>query len=92
MTDEIEKIKDMMTAGHLDDALAAANSALLNGCQPAWEAYYLRGRIHWRMGDRRQAINDYHASVALNPHGPAEQALAQANEILSFFNPDIFNP
>lgn len=48
--------------------------------------------IHWRLGDRRQAINDYHASVALNPHGPAEQALAQANEILSFFNPDIFNP
>lgn len=92
MTDDIEKIKEMIAAGHLDDAMAAANTALVNGSSPAWEAYYLRGRIHWRLGDRRQAINDYHSSVALNPHGPAEQALAQANEILSFFNPDIFNP
>lgn len=56
------------------------------------DGYFLRGKIYWRLGRRREAINDYHASVALEPEGPAAKALEQANAVMAFFNPDLLNP
>ncbi len=52
----------------------------------------MRGKLYWRLGERRKAMNDYARAVEINPQSPAAKALDNANAIQSFFNPDIFNP
>ena len=37
------------------------------------------------------AINNYLQAVHLNPESPAQQALEIANEILDFYNKDMYN-
>ncbi len=56
------------------------------------EAYTLRGLRHWALGHRSKAINDYLKAISINPDSKAVQALASANEILNFYNKDLYNP
>ncbi len=55
-------------------------------------AFFLRGRMAWRLGERRAAINDYTRAAELDPKGPATTALEQTRAIMDFFNPDLLNP
>lgn len=56
------------------------------------EAYTMRGMKYWGMQKRSQAINDYLAAIRLNPDSRAVQALKAANEILDYYNKDLYNP
>lgn len=56
------------------------------------EALTLRGMRYWGMSRRSDAINDYLAAIRINPESRAVQALEAANEILDFFNKDLYNP
>ena len=56
------------------------------------DALTLRGMKYWGMQKRAQAINDYLAAIRLNPSSPAVQALKAANEILDYYNKDLYNP
>lgn len=55
-------------------------------------AYYLRGNAYWQLGNRRMAISNYNMSIELDPNSPAKTALRNANDILNFFNHDLYNP
>ena len=56
------------------------------------EAYYQRGRLHWRAGNRGAAMSGYNRAVALDPDSPAAEALKLCNEIMDFYNTDLYNP
>lgn len=56
------------------------------------EAYTMRGMKYWGMQKRSAAINDYLAAIRLNPDSRAVQALKAANEILDYYNKDLYNP
>lgn len=56
------------------------------------DAYYQRGRLHWRAGNRGAAMSDYNRAVALDPDSPAAEALKLCNEIMDFYNTDLYNP
>lgn len=56
------------------------------------EALTLRGMKYWGMQKRSLAINDYLAAIRLNPDSKAVQALKAANEILDYYNKDLYNP
>lgn len=56
------------------------------------DAYYRRGRLYWKLGQRGAAISDYNRSAAIDPNGPGAVAAEQAMSIMNFFNPDQFNP
>lgn len=56
------------------------------------EAYFLRGKLRWRTGDRSGATSDYAHAAAINPASGAVRALEMARDIESFFNPDLLNP
>lgn len=88
---QLQNIRTLIADNSLDEALAEACKALERTPADA-EALFLRGRIYWKMGRRREAVNDYTAAAAIDPDGPAAIALAQARGIENFFNPDIFNP
>ena len=56
------------------------------------EAYTMRGMKYWGMQKRSAAINDYLAAIRLNPDSRAVQALKAANDILDYYNKDLYNP
>ncbi len=56
------------------------------------DALYRRGTLRWRLGQRAGALTDLNAAAKLNPDGPAKAALSHLNEIMDFFNPDLYNP
>lgn len=56
------------------------------------EVYTMRGMKHWGMQNRSAAINDYLAAIKLNPESKAVQALKAANDILDYYNKDLYNP
>ena len=55
-------------------------------------ALTMRGMKYWGKGDRASAINDYLAALRINPESSAKEALKMTNEILDFYNKDLFNP
>ena len=55
-------------------------------------AYYLRGNAYRQQGNWRMAINSYLEAIELDPDGPAVMAYNNAQEILAFFNKDLYNP
>ena len=53
--------------------------------------YYLLGNAWRKKGNWQMAMNNYVEAVRLNPDSPAAQALEIANEILDFYNKDMYN-
>ena len=56
------------------------------------EAYTMRGMKYWGMQKRAAAINDYLAAIRINPESRARHALQATNEILDYYNTDLYNP
>ena len=55
------------------------------------EAYYLRGNAYRKIGDIRQALNNYLTAMELNPDSPAQTAYNAQIKILDFYNKDMYN-
>lgn len=56
------------------------------------EALTLRGMKQWGLGNRSEAINDYLEAIRINPESKARLALKATNEILDYYNKDLYNP
>ncbi len=54
--------------------------------------YYERGKLFWRLDERRKAINDYSRAADLDPQSPACEALKQAMLIMQFYDKSRYNP
>lgn len=93
MTPDTTDIRKMIASGNYDDAAAAIDALICSGDPEAEaEAYYLRGRMAWKLGKKGDAISNYAAAVDLTGHAEAAVALEQAREIMNFFNKDLYNP
>ncbi len=56
------------------------------------EALTARGMQYWSMGNRAEAINDYLSAIRINPESKAKMALKATNDILDYYNKDLYNP
>ena len=56
------------------------------------DALTLRGMRHWGLGHRAEAINDYLAALEIDPACKAREALQATNDILNYYNKDLYNP
>lgn len=54
--------------------------------------FYERGKLYWKTGKRAEAITDFNAAILINPHSPATDYLNMVNEIMDFYNTDLYNP
>lgn len=70
----------------LDDAVNADDAATRA------HAFYLRGNAYGKLGDWRNAINNYCSATELCPDSPAAEAYKRAIAILDFYNHDLYNP
>lgn len=55
------------------------------------ELFYLLGNAWRKKGNWQMAMNNYLEAIHRNPESPAAQALEIANEILAFYNKDMYN-
>lgn len=54
------------------------------------ELYYLRGKLFYRKGNWKEAIQNYMEAVHYNPESPAASALKFTTDILEYYNKDIY--
>lgn len=85
-----DKIKSTLAAGDAEAALAlieaqpaAADDAAL---------LYLKGNACMKAGRRREAMNAYRRAEELDPEGPAAEARRLLDDIMAFYNKDLYNP
>lgn len=91
LMDKHQNYKDLISDGQYDEAMTVLNCMI--GEDPTDDrAFFDRGKLKWRLGDRAGAMGDYSKATELNPDSPAAMALEQARDIAGFFNPDLYNP
>jgi tetratricopeptide (TPR) repeat protein len=86
-----QKLRDLLEASKADEAIAAAEQYRAEGGVMDDELFYLLGNAWRKKGNWQMAMNNYLEAIHLNPESPAQQALDIANEILAFYNKDIYN-
>lgn len=86
-----QKIEELINENRLEEALLLLNKKIEDDKNND-KAYFCRGKVYWKMGNKSQAITDYEHAVDINPDSPARIALDNARDIISFFNPDLYNP
>ena len=56
------------------------------------EEYYLQGNEARKRGLWHEAINCYTEAAELDPDSPAVEAKRMLNDILNYYNKDMYNP
>ncbi|MBO4339820.1 MAG: tetratricopeptide repeat protein [Bacteroidales bacterium] len=86
-----ERIKDLLNAHKADEAISLLDEYRSGGGIMDDELFYLLGNAWRKKGNWQMAMNNYLEAINLNPQSPASQALDIANEILDFYNKDMYN-
>ena len=87
----LDAIEVILRDGSADEAIRLLEEFIASSEIPSDRAYYLLGNAHRKKGDWQRAINNYLEAMAINPDSPARNAYAIANEILDFYNKDMYN-
>lgn len=82
-------MEQLLQEGKIEAAIAGLDDYL--SVKRDDRAFYLRGNAYRMNGDWQRAINNYLEAVSINPESPAVNALKMANEILDFYNKDMYN-
>lgn len=88
---KFEELKEKVALLPYEEAIAAITDYLKDNPKST-DALTLRGMKHFGAGQRALAINDYLAALEIDPECNARLALQSANDILDFYNKDLFNP
>ncbi|MDE7159224.1 MAG: hypothetical protein K2O24_00045 [Muribaculaceae bacterium] len=88
----LDEIKAAIQRGDYEDGGIAVLSEYIQAHPDDDEALTARGLRHWSCGDRAAAIKDYLAALRINPDSKAKMALKATNEILDYYNKDLYNP
>lgn len=56
------------------------------------QEYYRLGNRFRCEGNWQEAINNYIAAIALDPDSPAVEAKRMLEDILNYYNKDMYNP
>lgn len=85
------EIKNKIDNGQPDDAILMANQLIKEGNEDAY-LYYLKGRAYMKKSDWKKAIDALLISNSISPGGTASETLKMLNDILDFYNKDMYNP
>ncbi len=86
-----DRIRALLDAHKADEAIALVEAFRAEGGVLDDTLFYLLGNAWRKKGNWKMAMDNYLEAVALNPDSPAAQALDIANEILDFYNKDMYN-
>ena len=85
------RIQALLDANEADEAISLLEGYRTSGGPMDDTLYYLAGNAWRKKGNWQMAINNYLEAMNINPDSPAKQALEIANEILDFYNKDMYN-
>jgi len=87
----LDEIERLLQDGGTDEAIGFLEEYVASCGSPCDKAFYLLGNAYRKKGDWQGAINNYLEAMAINPDSPARNAYRMANEILDFYNKDMYN-
>ena len=90
MEETYEQIKKMIADGFVEEAVAAARESM--GGDNDAQLLYLMGNAYMKQGLRKEAMNAYRKAAEINPEGPAGEAQRMFDQIMAFYNKDLYNP
>lgn len=86
-----QRLQSLLDQHRSDEAIALVEEYRAGGGVMDDTLFYLLGNAWRKKGNWQMAMNNYLEAIQLNPSGPARQALDIANEILAFYNKDMYN-
>ncbi|OFX52909.1 MAG: hypothetical protein A2066_19970 [Bacteroidetes bacterium GWB2_41_8] len=89
---DITEAKLLFEQNELEKSIQILNELILTNVSDI-QVLNLRGRIHYKMQNWGNAMNDYSAVLEIDPgNADAKSGLEMAKSILGYFTPDMFNP
>ncbi len=92
MTEELAELKsqlDLMDG--VSESLIAKLENYVDSYPDSDEAYFLLGNAYRRMENWEFALNAYQMAMDINPNSSAKLAYEAIQEVLAFYNKDMFN-
>ena len=86
-----DRVKALLDEDKADEAISLLERFRAEGGSMDDTLFYLLGNAWRKKGNWQMAMNNYLEAVHINPYSPARQALDIANEILDFYNKDMYN-
>lgn len=87
----LPNIQQLIDDNRLDEAMKKLNCVLADD-DTNDEAFFMRGKLFWRLQKYSDAVTDFEHAVAINPKSGAVYALDLARDVFNFYNPDLLNP
>ena len=78
----------MIADGFVEEAVAAARESM--GGDNDAQLLYLMGNAYMKQGLRKEAMNAYRKAAEINPE--AVEAGHMIDQIMAFYNKDLYNP
>ena len=92
MSDTLIEAKLLFDQNELAGSLEKLSRIIMND-KSNIDAFLLRGRIHYKMQNWGDAMNDYYSVLELDPYNQeAKSGIEMTKSILGYFTPDMFNP
>ncbi len=92
MNDYLNSGINELSAGNLSEAEVLLTKAIEANPMNA-EAFYYRGKVKRQKGNFSEAINDFQRALDINPNfNQANVSIEMVKQIISFRNPDLYNP
>ena len=85
------RLQALLDAHRADEAIALMDAYRAGGGAMDDTLFYLLGNAWRKKGNWQMAMNNYLEALNINPDSPAKQALNMANDILDFYNKDMYN-
>ena len=89
--ESLDRIEAILQDGRIEEATGLLEDFISAGGTNLDRAYYLLGNAYRKKGDWQGAINNYLEAMEINPDSPAAAAYKMANDILDFYNKDMYN-
>lgn len=87
---DYKDIKRLTDEGNLHEALSKINDALQLAPDDA-RLLYLKGNVFMKRGEWGDAITMFCKAESLDPNGPAHEARRMLDDIMNFYNKDMYN-
>ncbi len=88
---DLGEIEAILLEDRTEEAIRLLEEYVSSAPVPSDRAYYLLGNAYRKKGDWQGAINNYLEAMEINPDSPAKNAYSIANDILDFYNKDMYN-
>lgn len=88
--DTFQAISEALDTNNLQKAEALLQD-FHNSSAPDATSYYLQGKIHMKRSQWGKAMSSFRHSEELEPGGPAKECRLMLEDIMAFYNKDMYN-